>query len=139
MSSDQSLGCARPELLGKNTAMNPQYLSLGGRRNLYLAVDGGQRPDMHIAKDASKCSYRVYKQFFLFFTGLIILILEIAVAAFSLDHRTFSLALTVIATATVFLVVIGVVVFDEVCQKSEQLLIPKVEESSRYRIEQVEV
>ena len=60
-------------------------------------------------------------------------------AAFSLDHRTFSLALTVIATATVFLVVIGVVVFDEVCQKSEQLLIPKVEESSRYRIEQVEV
>lgn len=52
MSSDWSLGCARPELLGKNTAVNPQYLSLGGRRNLYLAVDGGQRPDVHIAKDA---------------------------------------------------------------------------------------
>lgn len=54
MSSDQSLGCARPELLGKNSSVNTQYLSLGGRRNLYLAVDWGQRPGMHIANDARR-------------------------------------------------------------------------------------
>lgn len=59
--------------------------------------------------------------------------------AFSLDHKTFSLAMTVIAMAIVFLIVIGVVVFEEVCQKSEQLLTPKAEESWRYRIKQVEV
>lgn len=86
-----------------------------------------------------ECSYRFYKRVFLFFTGLSILILGIAMVAFSLDHKTFSLAMTVTATATVFLIVIGVVVFDEVCRKSEQLLTPKVEESWKYRIEQVEV
>ena len=67
------------------------------------------------------------------------MILGIAKVAFSLDHKTFSLAVTVTATATVFLTVIGVVVFDEVCRKSEQLLAPKVEESRKYRIEQVGV
>ena len=67
------------------------------------------------------------------------MILGIAKVAFSLDHKTFSLAVTVTATATVFLTVIGVVVSDEVCRKSEQLLAPKVEESWKYRIEQVGV
>ena len=59
-------------------------------------------------------------------------------AAFSLDHKTFSLAMTVIATAIIFLIVIGVVLFDEVRQKPEELTAPQVEESWRYRIEQVE-
>lgn len=54
-----------------------------------------------------KSSYRFFKQYFFFFTGL--MISGITVAAFALGLKMFPLAMTRIATSTVFLVVISVV------------------------------
>lgn len=52
-------------------------------------------------------------------------------AAFSLDHKTFSLAVTVIATASTFLIAVGVVLSDAVCQEPEGLATPQVRRKDR--------
>lgn len=86
-----------------------------------------------------KCSYRFCKVFFLFFAGLLVLTFGIAMAAISRDRLLLTLAMTIVSTALVFLVALGVVVSDEVCGKPEERAAPRVEESWGYRVEQVDV
>lgn len=73
-----------------------------------------------------------------FFTGLTILILGIAMAGFSPDHKTPPLAMTITAIATVFLIVISVVTVG-VRQELEEFTAPQLGESWRYRIEHIEI
>ena len=86
-----------------------------------------------------KCSYQLYKQFFLFFAVFIVLLFGIAMAAFPLDRKTLLLVITIIITAIVFLIITGVLIFYEVCRKLEEFIPPQVEESWRYRIEHIEI
>lgn len=57
----------------------------------------------------------------------------------SQDRLLLTLAVTIVSTALVFLVTLGVVVSDEVCGKPEERAAPRVEESWGYRVEQVDV
>ena len=86
-----------------------------------------------------KCSYQLHKQFFLFFAVFIILIFGIAMAAFPLDRKTLFLEITIIITAIVFLIIIGVLTSYEVCRKLEEFIPPQVEDPWMYRIEHMEI
>lgn len=66
------------------------------------------------------------------------LVFGIATAAVSLDPRRFFLAVMVIATAAVYVVILGALAFGARCQLAE-IGAPRVEESWRYGMEQVEI
>lgn len=57
----------------------------------------------------------------------------------SQDRLLLTLAVTIVSTALVFLVALGVVVSDEVCGKPEEPAALRAEESWGYRIEHVDV
>ena len=75
----------------------------------------------------------------MFFAVFIVLIFGIAMAAFPLDRKTLFLVITTIITAIVFLIIIGLLIFHEVCRKLEEFIPPQVEESWRYRTEHIEI
>ncbi|XP_007462900.1 PREDICTED: uncharacterized protein LOC103068823 [Lipotes vexillifer] len=60
-----------------------------------------------------------HKRICLFYTGLIILLLEIAVVAFFADHLPFSLSMTIIASGIVFILISGGMVLYGLCRNPE--------------------
>ena len=76
-----------------------------------------------------------HKRICLFYTGLIILLLEIAVVAFFADHLPFSLSMTIIASGIVFILISGGMVLYGLCRNSEYAPL-RPEESVRHRTAQ---
>ncbi|TEA31934.1 hypothetical protein DBR06_SOUSAS8310188, partial [Sousa chinensis] len=76
-----------------------------------------------------------HKRICLFYTGLIILLLEIAVVAFFDDHLPFSLSMTMIASGIVFVLISGGMVLYRLCRNSEYAPL-RPEESVRHRTAQ---
>ena len=66
------------------------------------------------------------------------LVFGMAMAAVSLDPRMFFLAVMMMATAVVYVVILGALAFGARCQSAE-IGAPRVEELWRYRMEQVEI
>lgn len=77
-------------------------------------------------------SHRFCKCFCLFYTGLVILLLENAVVAFFSAYLPFFLSMTMIAAGIVFVVITGRIALYELCRNSLAFTMLRLEESVRH-------